>query len=445
MPDLRHNTEAGSIRKAMRNLCVVAIIVLLSGCSSSGSQDGEYKLTFWSANNPFEVEHAKELVEHWNREHPNQKVDYQPVPEGRSSEEVILAAIVGNTTPDIYSNVWPGVVQQYVDGNVLVRLDTFPDFDSLYTSRIPGRLRPQFRSRDGGVYQLPWKGNPIVVQYNKRMFREAGVEAPLRTYEAFFEAAGKLTRDTNEDGYFDRWMLDVNIQVEFWQRWFDFYTFYIAASGGKSLLDSSGHVIFDSEPGVASFRFFRRGFEKGYFPNALFQGDVFVQEKVATHVSGPWNVSQIEKFKPEGFEYGFMEIPVPEGYEGEPYTYGDPKSIGIFQTTRRPDLAWEFVKYYTARRADKRLLEITKQMPLRKNLLEDTVCGEFFRENPRYRFFAELVPQIVGVDNSIYVQEIFDIISQEFDAACIQGVKSPEEGIRSAAERCSLLIEREQI
>lgn len=431
--------------KIVMSVLVFFAFAILIGCGESEGKKGEESITFWSANNPFEVEHARELVQEWNMKHPDKQVNYQPIPEGRSSEEVMLAAIVGKTTPDIYSNVWPGVVQQYVDANVLVRLDSFPDFDSLYTSRLPEPLRNQFRSRDGGIYQLPWKGNPIVLQYNKRMFRRAGVQAPLDSYSEFFDAADKLTRDTDGDGYYDQWMMDVDINVEWWHRWFDFYTFYIAASGGKTLLDSSLQVIFDSAGGIETFQFFRKGFEKKYFPNAFFQGDVFLQEKVAVHVSGPWNISHIEKFKPEGFEYGFMPIPAPDGYEGEPYTYGDPKSIGIFQSTDHPEIAWEFVKFYVSKTSDKRLMEITNQMPLRRGLLTDSLYQEYFDESPQYRFFAEMVPQIVGVDNSIYVQEIFDIISQEFDAGCIQGVKSPETAVRDAAERCRLLVGREKI
>lgn len=432
---------------SLTSLRVILLFSLLSivNCSNSDSTNGQYALTFWSANNPHEVEHAQGLVTQWNQSHPNELVKYQPIPEGRSSEEVMLAAIVGHTTPDIYSNIWPGVVQKYVDAGVLVRLDTFPDFDSLYTSRLPATLHGQFKSKDGGIYQMPWKGNPVVMQYNKGMFEDAGIHAPLKTYEQFFAAAKKITTDLDGDGYFDQWMMDVDINVEWWHRWFDFYPFYLAASGGKSLLDPDETVIFDSDAGLSSFSFFHKGFGEGYFPNAFFQGDVFLQQKVAVHLAGPYNIAHIERFKPQGFEYGFMPIPVPEGYSGKPYTYGDPKSIGIFRSGENPEIAWDFVKFYVSKYSDKRLLEITNQMPLRRGLLTDSYYADYFQKNPRYRFFAQMVPNIVGVDNSIYVQEIFDIISQEFDAACIQGVKSPVEGIHDAAERCRYLIKREKI
>ena len=52
---------------------------------------------------------------------------------GRSSEEIILAAVVGNTTPDIYSNMWQGDVEAYAQAGVLVPLDQLNGFmDFIY-------------------------------------------------------------------------------------------------------------------------------------------------------------------------------------------------------------------------------------------------------------------------------------------------------------------------
>ena len=41
------------------------------------------------------------------------KVFFQHIPEGQSSEEILLAAVVAGTTPDIYSNIWQGLVDFY--------------------------------------------------------------------------------------------------------------------------------------------------------------------------------------------------------------------------------------------------------------------------------------------------------------------------------------------
>ncbi|MBT3683146.1 MAG: extracellular solute-binding protein [Candidatus Marinimicrobia bacterium] len=425
---------------------LLLLIIFISTCNSKGDgSDGEYQLTFWSANNSFEIEHAREIVSKWNDLYPDIKVKYQPVPGGRSSEEVILAAIVSESTPDIYSNIWPGVMQQYVEADIMVKLDDFSDFDSLYNVRVPSSLHDKFRSKDGGIYQLPWKCNPIVIYYNKHMFESQGIEAPLRTYSDFFEAAEKLTVDKDGDGYYDQWMMDVDINIEWWHRFFDFYTMFIAASGGKTFIDEDGSIAFDSQAGIQVFDFLRDGYEKGYFPNAFFQGDVFLQQKVAVHISGPWNIAHLERYKDEDFEYGFMPMPVPDDYTGGNFTYGDPKCVGIFKTSKNPEAAWKFMKFMLSEQADKRLLEITNQLPVRKNISNNENYVDYFEKHPQYYFFAEMIPNIVSVDQSIYLQEMFDIISQEFDAACVQRLKSSREGIKYAADRCRSLIEMEEL
>ncbi|TDI95391.1 MAG: extracellular solute-binding protein [Caldithrix sp.] len=112
-------------------------------------------------------------------------VKYQPVPEGQSSEEVILAAVVGKSPPDIYSNMWPGDVQLYVNAKALVPLSQFADFDSLMNSRVKEEILEEARSEDGQVYQIPWKTNPVMMIYNKKMLRENGFPNPPRTYAGF--------------------------------------------------------------------------------------------------------------------------------------------------------------------------------------------------------------------------------------------------------------------
>ncbi|MEJ2753501.1 MAG: sugar ABC transporter substrate-binding protein, partial [Chloroflexota bacterium] len=135
------------------------------------------------------------------------------------------------------------------------------------------------------------------------------------------------------------------------------------------------------------------------------------------------------------------EIPVPDDYEGPYYTFGDPKSIGIFSTTDHPGAAWAFVEFYTSRAADLKLLEITNQLPLRRNLLNDSLYEDYFADNPMMVQFAEKVPLTRGFDQNPVLQEIFDAISNEFDAVCIHGRKEPEKGVENAAERARKILE----
>ncbi len=91
-----------------------------------------------------------------------------------------------------------------------------------------------------------------MLAYNVKMLREAGVDpASLRTYSGFLSAAKKLTRDRNGDGRVDQWMIYLNIEPIWWQRFFDFYTLYVAASCGRTLIEGN-RAAFNNRAGVAA-------------------------------------------------------------------------------------------------------------------------------------------------------------------------------------------------
>ncbi|MFQ5639300.1 MAG: extracellular solute-binding protein, partial [bacterium] len=389
-----------------------------------------------------EIEFAKEIVAEWNRAYPDMPVKYQPVPEGQSSEEVILAAVVGKSPPDIYSNMWPGDVQLYVNANALVPISQFADFDSVMHSRIKEEMLDEARSEDGQVYQIPWKTNPIMMIYNKKMLRENGFPNPPRTYSEFIEQAKVITADLDGDGNTDRYMGLRDIRVVWWQRFFDYYAFYIAASGGKTLLEN-GKVIFDNPASVTVFDFLQAMYKHGYFPLEKYQGrvDPFLTERVALRFTGPYEIAHTEKFKPEGFEYSFAPIPVPDSFQGPVYTYGDFKNIVLFKTDKAPENAWEFVKFMTSRENDYRLLNRIEQLPARKNLLDDSLFQDYFKRNPQMIVFAKQAEHVRSTDLSKDLKEVFNAISQEYEASVIYGAKAPGKAVADAASRARLILQ----
>ena len=111
----------------------LAIIVffLLGSCKRGDVKNRE--LLFWCSNNNQEIKLCSKITGAWNYNHPDTPLHMQPIPEGQSSEEVILAAVVGKTTPDIYANMWQGNVEMYANAKVLIPLDTLQGFmDFIY-------------------------------------------------------------------------------------------------------------------------------------------------------------------------------------------------------------------------------------------------------------------------------------------------------------------------
>jgi multiple sugar transport system substrate-binding protein len=424
---------------------LIIIILLFTYCfinfnCGNRSNNGRKGIVYWSSNNTEEIAFAREIVNEWNRSNPENKISFQPVPEGQSSEEIILAAVVGKTTPDIYSNMWQGDVENYAQAGVLVALDTLEGFNETILERCGSEVLKEITSKDGHVYQVPWKINPIMLIYNKNIIKSLGLSSPPGTYSQFYSASEKFKKDVDGDGYIDRWFGYSEVIVTWWQRLFDFYPLYIAASGGAPLVEDN-KAVFNNEYSLKVFNYLRNLYDNNYFSRERIsqREDVFLAGVTASRFTGPWEISHADKFKPEGFEYAYTHMPVPDDHTGPVYTYGDPKNIVIFKTSSNTKSSWDFIKFMITKENDLKLLSITNQLPRRVNLESDQFFDKYFLDNPKMEIFAQQAQYIKGTDASLFLKEVFDIISQEYEACVVYGRKSPEQALNDAEHAVNLL------
>lgn len=423
----------------------ILAVLLASGCKeeprSAGRTGGAIELTYWPAPNAQEVELADSLVREWNALHPDVHVVMQPIPVNQSTEEVLLAAIAGKTTPDICSNINPIALRDYVASGGLIPLDQFADFDSVVTQRVPRELLDLFRTPDGHFYQVPWKTNPVMMFYNVRLMRAAGVMRIPETYAEYYALGDSVLEKLNARGGGEIWVGERDIRPIWWQRMFDFYPFYLSASCGQPLFRNDS-VVFGNSSAEEVFAFFRTCYARRYFPRtSFFQSvDPFMLEKKVTHIAGPWQVAAIRKFAP-ALEFDVSPLPVPDGRDCPVYTFGDFKNAAIFTTTKHPREAWEFVRFFLSARYDYLLLRICDQIPVRGDLLTNPLFAEYFKNNPMMLKFAEQVPYTRGMDSAPDMKEIFDGISQEYEMCAVYGTKPPAQAVRDAVERARTIME----
>jgi len=419
-------------------LAWIAVLVLQACNFKNDSQDN---LLFWSSNNAPEMEFTQKVIRDWNQAHPDEQIDFQPVPEGQSSEEIILAAVVGRTTPDIYASMWPGDVPIYADAKKLVPLDTLDGFLEFIYQRCDSSLIEEITFDDGHIYQVPWKMNPLMMIYNKKIINQLGLEKSPGTYSGYLEAAEKFKKDRDGDGYVDQWIGYTEVKVIWRQRLMNFYPLYLAASGGAPLIKNN-KAAFNNQHAIEVFAFLGELYKKEYYSKERMSArqDPFLASDIATKITGPWEIEHSNKFKPEGFEFGFAPIPVPDHYKGPVYSSADSKSIVIFDTCKKPGVAWEFLRTMIDSKNDLLFLTLSNQLPHRKNLLDNPDFFKFFENNPMMVQFAEQAKHVKRVDNSMVLKEVLDLISMEYEASVIYGIKSPEDAINDAAKAVDLLF-----
>jgi multiple sugar transport system substrate-binding protein len=421
-----------------RFLQIVLFIFILSACSADKSNNDV--LTYWSSNNLQEINYTRYFVKNWNATHVF-KIKFQPIPEGQSSEEVLMAAVVGKTTPDIYANMWQGLVEMYAKSGVLVRLDTIAGFVDFVKKRSGKKVLKEITSADGHIYQIPWKINPIMSIYNKKIMAELGLYSAPRTYSDFLKAAKIFSKDTNQDGYIDQWIGNASIKNIWYQRLFDFYTLYLAASNGGRLIENN-KAVFNNKEAIEVFSFLQKLYKKKYFAkeNNATGSDKFLSGKYATKWTGPWDISYTNKFKPKNFQFSFSPIPVPDSHQGPIYTYADPKNIVIFNTCKNPLKAWQFIKTLIDETGDLKLLTLTGQLPRRQNMSTSVLFQEYFSTHPQIIPFINQSKYVYGTDNSELMIEVLSIISDEYEACVVYNKKSPKQALDAAEKAVNILL-----
>jgi len=434
-----------SLRSIFKSLLVILVLLLLPrGCRQEASHSGGVvRLKYWPPPNRHDIKMTKPLVARWNREHPKIQIHMEPLPSGRSSEEVLLASIVGGTTPDICSNILTGTVERMVRARALFPLSTLPGFNEYVQQRSPDGTLDRFKSSDGKVYQLPWKANAQMLNYNVKLFKQFNITPP-RTYSQFLAVAKKLTRDTDGDGRTDHWGVGMEMKNTWWKRFDDILPLYTAATSGKGLVEGD-KVIFNSPAMVGAFKFVRTLFAENYVPRTFFAGDMFLRGKVAIfRGSGPAVKDLDTKIainpKLKGFTYDFMPWPVPDGHKGPVYAFGDIKSMVVFSSCKHPAAAFEFLKYLTSEQADDTLMREVSQVPMRRKLFETEPFATTLKTRPKMATLARAVSHIKGTDDTIHLVEIYDILSQAFEAGAVLGLKPPEQAVAAAAKRAQRIL-----
>jgi len=408
---------------------------------ANGGKAIPVSLTYWPAANPVEVRLAERLVIQWNAENPDVQVRVQPLPAGRSSEEVLLAAIVAKSTPDVSSNVSTALLARLVRAKGVVRLDNRAATAARLAERTSPAMLASLRLPDGGIYAFPWKTNPEMLMYNVDLFKAAGVSPP-RTHSELLNAFRRLAKDTDGDGRLDRWALWAPLKTTWFERFYDFYPLYLASSGGKTLVDH-GKIVFDNDAAVSALGLLRQGFADGTLPRSNFAlgRDPFADGTVAMKIIGPWFVREMDEMKVRGLRYDVTPMPVADGVDPRNrFAFADMRSIAIFSTTRHPDAAARFVAYLTSPEADRMLIEVASQLPYRRGLASDPRFTRSLKRWPTLSKYAAYVEHTRDIDIDPDIVEIFDLLSEAYEESAVYGTVPVREALDKAAAEARKVV-----
>src|SRR4051812_31825771 len=353
-------------------LCALAL--LSSACSDrhSESKTGARHVVYWEKWTDFEGEAMGRVVDGFNakeRQHAKSEPGYRPIEVEvvtiSSIEQKLLIACAGGNPPDV-AGIYSYMTAGYADKGALTDLTERAHHDGIDRGQYVGRYYDLAVHR-GKLWGLPTTPASAGLHWNKRLFREAGLdpEKPPETLEQLDEMAEKLTkwevtlpsgRKQVRVGY----LPDVPaaqkrlLQVGFLPMEPIWWTYGWGFEFGGKLLDGDKVTALSPENlqayewvasyskklGVDSVQRFRSGF--GSFASAQ---NPFLAGRLAMEIQGVWMHNFIKKFA-DGMLWGAAPFPPPAAHpERRGTANAEVDALVIPSGSKHPDEAWTFIKY----------------------------------------------------------------------------------------------------
>jgi len=386
----------------------------------------QVEITFWSAPNPSQEVFWRQMAEAYMATHPGVKITVSPMPETPTSEAGILAAIAGGVAPTASENVFVGFGSELVKSKAIVPWNTFAEWEELVKARNISSTIKAWEFPDGNYYIIPMYVNAMLVAWRIDILRELGYERPPRTYSEVL-ALGERLKAKYPDKFL--WLRSELEVPTWWQRWFDFFVFYYAASKGKPLITGNA-ITADDKAAVEVLRFFKTLRDKKLLiTEPLAQG--FEVGKTVMTVLGPWTFPWWKENYPElvyGETFVLTPPPVPDWYPAEEpvYTFADAKGVVLYAqaTAEQQKAMWDFIRWVLSDpEHDLAWVKVTGMLPARDDVGTNSLFTAYINEKePALLPYAESIafavppiahPQFVEIQERMGLECIYPVLTGE--------------------------------
>lgn len=405
--------------------CSIFAAIFFASGPPPDRKDGRLQLNFWVGWVGDELDALQKLVDEYNAAHPDVYIKMVSV---ANSYQKVKIAFAGGDTPDVCAAIWSEELVDYAVRETLIPLDSFLVKSERAPDDYPPAIWDAFRYQ-GRTYALAMSQEAQYVAYNKRIFREAGLdpERPPRTLEEFERAAQQCTRyrfpgpgaPLEQLGFsYDNalyWCMAFG--VDFWDE-----ERQEVLPGADRMIDCLAWM----KEQVNRYGYLRGQAFATTFGHVLSPNNPFISGKVAMQIVGDWYYQIIEQYAPNDFEWGWFPLPVPEqGKERASFLGGS--QFVIPRASRHPTEAWKFLEWITSEYG---ILHFRiGDAPMSAPALRSAYQGEEF-QTPYWRFIHTLYesPNASGPPKfPLFLRFLSELFrTQDY---VFSGRKTPEEAV----------------
>jgi arabinogalactan oligomer/maltooligosaccharide transport system substrate-binding protein len=392
-----------------------------TGNKSSGELSGT--VTWWDTSTVGSEDKVfKKLAEDFTKLHPKVTVKYVNVPFGEAQNKFKNAAQSGSGAPDVIRSevAW---TPEFADLGYLAPLD-----GTAALKEEDDFLKQAAASTEynGKTYAVPQVIDSMGIFYNKKIFKEAGVEVP-KTIDELKTVSATIKDKTGKTGLYLRG------DDAYW------FLSFLYGEGGDLVDAKNKKVTVDDAAGVRAMKTVKDLVDsKAAITDATNGWDnmqaAFKDGKVAMIINGPWAVSDTYTGKEFADKANLGIAPVPAGSAGQGAPQGG-HNLAVYAGSKNLDASYAFTEYMTSAESQAKVAKELSLLPTRNSVYSQPGVAS----NEIVNFFRPVVDKAVERPWIPETGSLFAPLVTEYTKV-LTGQTTPEKGAKATADEYRKLL-----
>ena len=404
----------------------------------TAAQAQDVQLTYLTHWAPETVALLEEAAGAFSAAHPGVAISVRAVPFGDLLTTIRSGGADGPTIASIYDLWLPALVK---DGLVVPAPEAVAsDVKANWPAGIAAAA-----SVGGQVYGIPNEINVYALNYNKKLFEEAGIAAAPKTWDELKDAAAKLTdKAAGRQGFgmINSWAAGVVHP----------FSSLLVTNGGQLIED--GKPKLDSKQALETFQLYGTLIKEGYSVPAMGTADAnttgpfldnFVSGKTGMIIMANWWESALKAGMGDAFE-NIATAPIPVGPSGDTarsisYSWQTVVNAGAGEEQQKA--AWEFLAWLNGPESGKNgasaMADILQSMGILPSRSSDVAAYEGALGRPFLEGYVSTLANAQGFPIVLGGQEFSEALQQVIEQLQYGQITAEEAQTNAQTDAASIL------
>ncbi|MFI6081004.1 extracellular solute-binding protein [Streptomyces sp. NPDC051217] len=414
------------MRRGITATALVATLALAATACGGGDEESEGKsgsgelsgtVTWWDTSTVGSEDKVfKKLAEDFEAKHKGVDVTYVNVPFGEAQNKFKNAAQSGSGAPDVIRSevAW---TPEFADLGYLAPLDGTPALkdEKDFVPQAAASTR-----YDDKTYAVPQVIDSLGIFYNKKLFKDAGVEVPTTIDE--LKTVSKTVKDkTGKTGMYLRG------DDAYW------FLSFLYGEGGDLVDAKDKTVTVDSPAGVKAMEVVKDLVDSGAAKTDATDGwenmqAAFKDGDVAMMINGPWAIADTyagPQFKDKA---NLGVAPVPAGSAGQGAPQGG-HNLAVYAGSKNLDASYAFIEYMSSAESQAKITTELNLLPTRTSVYSRPEVAK----NEIVGFFKPVVDKAIERPWIPETGSLFAPLVTEYTKV-LTGQTTPEKGVKTTGD-----------